>query len=109
MERIIDASLVTTPEFFTVYECEDPEEQRLLVRLFKRFFFRTIERKYGYLKPSREENPEISAFLLCSELELTPKVLPYFGVITSFKSDAMVSWVQFVKIMIVFVFRKDIK
>lgn len=53
------------------------------MRVFKRFYFNTVEKKYGYLKNVKEE-VEISGRGLCSELELNPKVLPLFGLITSF-------------------------
>ena len=57
-----------------------------MVRLFKRFFYSTIERKYGYMKSGhKEDKVEVSGRLLCSELEINPKVLPLIGgVITVF-------------------------
>ena len=53
------------------------------MRVFKRFYFSTIERKYGYLKPVKDR-VEISGRALCSELELNPKILPLFSIITTF-------------------------
>lgn len=46
----MDQVIIQSPEIFRYYEIEDEEEQQLAVRLFKRFYFRTIEKKYGYLK-----------------------------------------------------------
>lgn len=64
-----------------------------MIRLFKRFYFRTIEAKFGYLKAKADEPAEISAQIFCKELELNPKILPLFGVITTFASDSLLSWV----------------
>jgi hypothetical protein len=36
-----------------------------MVRLFKRFYFKTIENKYGYLKAQATDQPAISSRLLC--------------------------------------------
>lgn len=55
-----------------------------MVRVFKRLFYNTITKKYGYLKYVKEEKIEVSGRALCSELELNPKVLLLVGVITSF-------------------------
>jgi hypothetical protein len=78
------------------------------VRLFKRFFFRTIEKKYGYLKSNAIDKPEISGHLFCEELEINPKVLQFSGVITSFGEDAMVNWIVFLKILAIFLLRKKV-
>ena len=66
-----------------------------MIRLFKRFFFSTIERKYGYMKIIKDEKIEISGRALCSELEINPKILPLSGIITAFSEDAMISWLAF--------------
>jgi hypothetical protein len=81
----VDSTIVTTNEFFGVYEIYHPEEQKLLVRLFKRFFHMTIGRKYGYLKGNVKDLPEVSAVVLCNELDLNVKVLKFFGVFSTFK------------------------
>jgi len=78
------------------------------VRLFKRFFFKTIEKKYGYLKSNAIDKPEISGHLFCEELEINPKVLQFSGVITSFGEDAMVNWIVFLKILAIFLLRKKV-
>ena len=65
----------------------------MLVRLFKRFFFRTVEAKFGYLKAKSDEQAEISAQIFCKELKLNVKILPLFGVITTFAQDSLLSWV----------------
>lgn len=80
-------------EVFEIMDITEPEEQDLLVRLFKRFFFKTIEFKYGFMKASAADDPEISANLFCSELELNPNILKLFGVMTTFKEDAPLSWI----------------
>ena len=50
LDRRIDATIITTDSCFRQFDIVDADEQQLMVRLFKRFFFATIERKYGYLK-----------------------------------------------------------
>lgn len=80
----------------------------MILRLFKRFFYATIERKYGYLKFNAPDKIEISGRIFCSELELNPKVLRLGGVITTFSSDAMLSWLTFLKLIGIFVLRKDL-
>ena len=79
-----------------------------MLRLFKRFFFNTIEKKYGYMKVVPDEKVEISGRSLCSELEINPKVLPLSGVITVFSEDAMISWLSFLKIMSLFLLQKEL-
>ena len=74
-------------------------------RLFKRFFYRTIEKKYGYIKPC-DDKVEISRKLLCAELELNPRVLRMFGLITSYQGDAMVDWITYLKVMALFLLLK---
>ena len=76
--------------------------------MFKRFFFRTIENKYGYLKSNAMDKIEISGHLLCDELELNPKVLHFSGIITTFGEDAMVLWTTFLKIVSIFLLRKEV-
>jgi hypothetical protein len=76
-----------TDDLFRVYEINDYDEQQLLARLYKRFFFRTVEAKYGYLKVTGEESAEINGSIFCKELELNPKILKLFGVITTFGKD----------------------
>ena len=78
-----------------------------MVRLFKRFYFSTIEHKYGYLK-FVQDKVEVSGRMLCSELELNPKVLPLCGVLTVFSGDAMIHWHEFLKIMTLFLLQKDV-
>mmetsp|Transcript_6039 Transcript_6039/g.8156 ORF Transcript_6039/g.8156 Transcript_6039/m.8156 type:complete len:128 (+) Transcript_6039:1582-1965(+) len=46
--------------------------------------------------------------MLCSELELNPKVLPLCGVMTVFSEDAMIHWHSFLKIMTLFLLQKDV-
>lgn len=92
--------------FFHAYEINHKEEQELIVRLYKRFFYRSVIRKYGYLKASAKETPQICAVLLCQELEINPKLLPFFGIITTFRTDTMINWIQFVQILTVFLLRK---
>ncbi len=79
-----------------------------MVRLFKRFYFNSIEKKYGYMKHVVNDKVEISGRMLCSELELNPKVLPLSGVITVFSQDAMLNWTQFLKIMSLFLLQKPV-
>lgn len=55
-----------------------------------------------------KEAVEISGRALCSELELNPKVLTLFGLITAFQDDAMVTWLCFLQIISIFLLRKDI-
>ena len=78
-----------------------------MVRLFKRFYFSTIEHRFGYLKMV-EDQAYVSGRMLCSELEINPKVLPLCGVRTVFGEDAMVHWHQFLKIMTLFLLQKDV-
>ena len=46
--------------------------------------------------------------MLCGELEINPKVLRMIGVVTSFGGDALVNWIEFLKIMCLFLLQKDI-
>ena len=78
-----------------------------MIRLFKRFYFNTIENKYGYLK-NVQDKVEISGRALCSELEINPKILPLSGAITVFSEDAMINWLSFLKIMCLFLLQKDL-
>ena len=64
-----------------------------MVRFFKRFFHKTISRKYGQLKGSVSDPPEISAVLLCQELDINIKCLKFFGVFSTFTEDTTVTWV----------------
>ena len=79
-----------------------------MIRLFKRFFYATIEKKYGYLKSNSKDPVEISGVALCKELELNPKVIRLSGVITSFQGDAMLNWLAFLRLMSMFLLRKDV-
>lgn len=72
-----------------------------MVRLFKRFLFNSIEKKHGYLK-SAKDKVEVSGRMLCSELEINPKILPLCGVRTVFSEDATIPWHTFLKIMTLF-------
>ena len=78
-----------------------------MIRLFKRFYFNTIENKYGYLK-NVQDKVEISGRALRSELEINPKILPLSGAITVFSEDAMINWLSFLKIMCLFLLQKDL-
>lgn len=78
-----------------------------MIRLFKRFYFSTIQNKYGYLK-NVQDKVEISGRALCSELEINPKILPLSGVITVFSEDAMLNWHSFLKIMCIFLLQKEL-
>ena len=83
----------------------------MVIRLFKRFYFRTIEKKYGYFKPNinlSSDPPEISGSALCSELEINPKILRLAGIFTTLGGDAMISWIDFVRIISMFLLRKPI-
>lgn len=108
LERRIEDNIITSPEIFRHYEIYENKEQQLIIRLFKRFFLRTIEKKYGHLKSNATDKIEISGHSLCQELELNPKVIHFCGVITTFGEDAMVNWVTFLKIISIFLLRKDV-
>ena len=101
LERSVDSTIITTDSLFKQFEIEDEQEQALMIRLFKRFYFSTIQTKYGYLKNVKDK-VEISGRALCGELELNPKILPLSGVITVFSEDAMLNWLAFLKIMCIF-------
>lgn len=110
LERHVDKTIIATDALFRQFEIEDPQEQQLMVRLFKRFFFATIEKKYGYLKPNAiKEKVEISGVIFCKELELNPKVLRLSGVITTFSGDAALNWLGFLRLMCLFLLRKDLR
>ena len=83
LDRQFNETIIQSKELFSRYEIYDDEEMQLMVRLYKRFFYRTIEKKYGYIKPC-DDKVEISGKLLCAELELNPRVLRMFGLITSY-------------------------
>lgn len=109
LDRIVDSTIITSDEFFKVYEISDLSEQQLLVRLFKRFFHKSITKKYGYLKSKCTDFAEISSKIFCEELEMNPKLLTFFGVITAFDIDTKLQWQQFVKILAIFLLRKNVR
>lgn len=104
----MDSVIVRTPEMFYQYEIYNKEEMDLVTRLYKRFYYKTIEKKFGYLKKVKNEKPEISGQILCSELELNPKVLRLSGVITAFNKDCDLNFLSFLKLMSLFLLRKDV-
>ena len=77
------------------------------MRLFKRFYLRTIERKYGYLKQAKDPS-EVSGSVLCSELEINPRVLRLCGVVTTLADETTISWTVFLRILSMFLLRKDV-
>jgi hypothetical protein len=79
-----------------------------MVRLFKRFYFKTIELKYGYMKASANDLPEISSHLFCQELDLNPNILKLFGVNNVFKKDVSLTYVIFLQLMAIFYLRKSV-
>ena len=61
LDRVVDAAAITTDEFFKAYEINDSDEQQLLMRLFKRLYYKTIERRYGSVKSYvGTERPDIN-------------------------------------------------
>ena len=80
-----------------------------MVRLFKRFYYATIEQKYGYLKANAQEKVEISGKLFITELELNPKVLRLCGLFTTFSADCFLNWLQFLKVMSLFLLCKEVR
>lgn len=108
LERNLDGVIVRTPQMFHQYEIYAREEMDLVTRLYKRFYYKTIEKKFGYLKKIKSERPEISGQILCAELELNPKVLRLSGVITAFNKDCDLSFLPFLKLMSLFLLRKDV-
>ena len=60
------------------------------------------------MKFNAPDKIELSGRIFCSELELNPKVLRLGGVITTFKEDAMISWLSFLKLFCLLVLRKDL-
>ena len=98
---------MATPEFFHSYEIYSKDEMDLMVRLFKRFYYRTIEKRYGYLKPC-QDRVEISGKMLSFEMELNPRVLVLCGLITSFNEDVMIDWISFIKILSIFLLNKPL-
>ena len=92
---------------FHQFDIIDREEQLLMVRLFKRFLLFSIEKKHGYLKLVKDK-VEVSGRMLCSELEINPKILPLCGVMTVFSEDAMISWHTFLRIMSLFLLQKEV-
>lgn len=64
------------------------------MRLFKRLYYKTIERRYGSVKSYvGTERPDINLSVLSEQLEINPRLVMVFGVITSFKNEGMVQWV----------------
>lgn len=81
------------------------------MRLFKRFFYRSIEKKYGYLKKNisvSTDPPEILGIELYSEMQINPKILSLAGVHIAFQDDAKIRWIDFVRVIAVFLFRKPL-
>jgi hypothetical protein len=108
LERRLDQVIFTQRELFSNYEINDEQQQQLLIKLFKRFFYRTIERKYGYLKPNAPDQVELSGTLLCEELELNPKVLLACGVLSSFADEVKVNWFVYLKVISLFLLKHDV-
>ena len=52
--------------------------------------------------------PEISGSVLRSELEMNPKILRLAGVFTTFGDDGLISWIDFVRIIVMFLLRKEV-
>ena len=52
--------IVKNEDKFLLYEITDPKEKEQLSRLFKQFYFKTIEVKYGYLKSNVVGIPELN-------------------------------------------------
>lgn len=89
LDREVDKTIEISDSMFRKYDIVEADEQRLMIRLFKRLYFSTIERKFGYYKVVQDK-VEVSGRMLCSELEINPKVLPLCGVMTVFSEDAMI-------------------
>ena len=107
LERNVERVLIQSADLFRHYEIYDQEERQLVVRLFKRFYLRTIEKKYGYLKQANDA-PEVSGSVLCSELEINPRVLRLCGVVTTLADETTISWTIFLRILSMFLLRKDV-
>jgi hypothetical protein len=109
LEKNVNSTILTDNSFWRTYDIMDDEERKLIIRFYKRFYYKTIEKKYGYLKSHATDKAEISGRILCTELELNPKVLSCFDVITTYNygGDAMVSWIPFIKIIAIFVLKKE--
>lgn len=75
LEKNVNQTIITTNDFWETYDIMDEQERELIIRFYKRFYYRTIEKKYGYLKSHANDKAEISGRILCTELELNPKVL----------------------------------
>lgn len=43
LDRRVDQTIIITDGLFRQYEIYDPKEQKLMVRLFKRFLYASIE------------------------------------------------------------------
>jgi hypothetical protein len=52
--------IVKNEDKFLLYEITDYKEKEQLSRLFKQFYFKTIEVKYGYLKANVVGVPELN-------------------------------------------------
>ena len=89
LDREVDKTIEISDSMFRKYDIVEADEQRLMIRLFKRLYFSTSERKFGYYKVVQDK-VEVSGRMLCSELEINPKVLPLCGVMTVFSEDAMI-------------------
>ena len=61
LDRNVDNAIIKTDDLFRQFEIDDPQEQQLMIRLFKRFYYATVKKKYGYLKVNlKEPQVEIS-------------------------------------------------
>lgn len=56
------------------------DEKIFLQNLFKRFFFKSIELKYGYLKANTNDEPLINTDLFCKEMELPQNLIKLFSI-----------------------------
>ena len=78
-----------------------------MIRLFKRMVYISIKKEFGYLKRFVAE-PKILAEVICSELEISPTILKFFDLNPILDKHNLINWTEFVNIVNLLIFRKNI-
>ena len=85
------------------YGVNSYEEQIFVYELFKRFFAKSVELKYGYLKPTCTDEPFVNPALLNTELGIKPFATRLFE-----NSVHQISWSGFVQLLSFVILRKNL-
>ena len=85
------------------YDVNSYEEQIFVYELFKRFFAKSVELKYGYLKPNCTDEPFVNPGLINSELGIKPFATRLFE-----NELHQISWKDYLQLMSFVILRKNL-